>query len=268
MSARQDRKGNKKEMTTNTTGMLGIWMAAVLMTGCAVLSAEPAAGNAAGQPKSQPGLAAETPTPEAAPLPAEMASSKLSVQFDPQTQEPRTILNREAKDSLTLVPESAFRLELDKLEGTIVPAELAQQFEQDKKALGLAQEQFGEFRVHRTAARRALRTGCRKRVPGPDRIPRLARCAGRPPFACGDRTGPAGSVVVDPACYFPIRRIYCSSLNSRSTSVWMFLSSAIGSSAITAATFPASLPSLSRSCENSWIDVLHPAQCGLIRSSN
>ena len=82
------------------------------------------AGNAASQLKLQPGLAAETPRPEVSPLPAEMASSKLSVQFDPQTQEPRTIVNREAKDSLTLVPESAFRLELDKLKGTAVPAEL------------------------------------------------------------------------------------------------------------------------------------------------
>ena len=73
------------------------------------------------------GLVTETPTPEVAALPAEMVSSKLSVQFDAQTHRARTIVNRESNDTLTLVPESAFRLEMDKLEGTAVPAEFAQQ---------------------------------------------------------------------------------------------------------------------------------------------
>ena len=41
--------------------------------------------------------------------------------------EPRVIVHRQANDSLTLVPESAFRLELDKLQGTDVPPELASQ---------------------------------------------------------------------------------------------------------------------------------------------
>ncbi len=43
----------------NATRMLRIWTVAVLMAGSAVLATDPVAGNAAGQPKLQPGLAYE-----------------------------------------------------------------------------------------------------------------------------------------------------------------------------------------------------------------
>ena len=52
-------KGNRKTVTMNTTRMLGMWMVAVFMAGSAALAADPVAGNAAGQPKLQPGLAYE-----------------------------------------------------------------------------------------------------------------------------------------------------------------------------------------------------------------
>jgi hypothetical protein len=56
-----------------------------------------------------------------------MTSTELCVQFDAETHEPRVIVHRETNQTLTLVPESAFRLELDKLKGTDVPPELASQ---------------------------------------------------------------------------------------------------------------------------------------------
>jgi len=49
------------------------------------------------------GLAAETARADVSPPRDEMSSSKVVVQFDPQTRQPRTIVNRESSDSLTLV---------------------------------------------------------------------------------------------------------------------------------------------------------------------
>ena len=71
-------------------------------------------------------LAAGTAKPQGLKLPAQMSSSKMIVRFDDQTHAPSVITRRERNDSLALIPESAFRLELDKLEGTSVPAGLAE----------------------------------------------------------------------------------------------------------------------------------------------